>query len=69
MTYFRLSWYSRPNAEDQIKRKPDDQKNDKTTEKACNHKTKWYCFEPNIWSDLHLVNSDVSIEKEKKIII
>ena len=28
-----LSWYIRPNPEDWISRKPDDQKNDKTTEK------------------------------------
>ena len=31
---------SRPNPEDRINRKPDDQKNDQTIEKAKNHKTK-----------------------------
>ena len=32
------------------------------TEQPKNHK---YCFEPNIWSNLHLVNFDMLIEKVK----
>ena len=34
------SWSSRPNPEDRINRKPGDQKNDQTTEKAKKHETK-----------------------------
>ena len=36
---FFTSWSSRPNPENQINRKPDDRKNDQTTEKAKKHKT------------------------------
>ena len=28
-------------------------KNDQTTKKSKKHKTKWYCFEPNIWSNIN----------------
>ena len=35
------------------------EENDQMTKKAKNHKTKEYCFEPNIRSNLHLVNFDV----------
>ena len=54
------------NPMDQINRKPDDRKNDQPIEKAKNHNTEQYCFEPNIWSNLHLVHFDVFIEKVKK---
>ena len=32
------SWYCGPNSEDQINRKPDDQKNDQTNKKVKKHK-------------------------------
>ena len=49
-------------------RKPDDQKKDQTTQKAKNHKSKQYCFKPNIRSNLSVVNFDVLLEKGKKLL-
>ena len=63
------SWSSRPNPEDQINRKPDDRKNDQTTEKAKNLKTKSNAIKPNIRSNLHLVNFNVLFEKVKNSIV
>ena len=38
------SWFLRPNPEDRINRKPEDQKYDQTTEKPKNRKIELYCF-------------------------
>ena len=62
VTESEMGWFSRPNPEDRIIKKTNYQKNDHSTKKSKNHKTKLYCFEPNIRPNLHLVNFNVLIE-------